>query len=57
MGKVQEKKEALIEKLRQEMELHGGVMRTSQLYELSMDYRKIQQLVEEGILERIKSGY
>lgn len=57
MGKVQEKKEALIEKLRQEMELHGGVMRTSQLYELSMDYRKIQQFVEEGILERIKSGY
>lgn len=32
-------------------------MRTSQLYELSMDYRKIQQFVEEGILERIKSGY
>lgn len=57
MGKVQEKKEALIEKLRQEMELHGGVMRTSQLYELSMDYRKIHQFVEEGILERIKSGY
>lgn len=57
MGKVQEKKEALIEKLRQEMELHRGVMRTSQLYELSMDYRKIQQFVEEGILERIKSGY
>lgn len=57
MGKIQEKKEALIEKLRQEMDLHGGLMKTSQLYELSMDYRKIQQFVEEGILERVKNGY
>ncbi|MCI9081138.1 MAG: type IV toxin-antitoxin system AbiEi family antitoxin domain-containing protein [Lachnospiraceae bacterium] len=57
MGKVQEKKEALIQKLSQEMEVNGGLMRTSQLYELPMDYRKIQQFVEEGILERIKSGY
>ena len=57
MGKIQEKREALIEKLSQEMEANGGLMRTSQLYELSMDYRKIRQFVEEGILERIKSGY
>lgn len=57
MGKVQEKKEALIERLNQEMKLNGGIMKTSQLYELSMDYRKIQQFVKEGILERVKSGY
>ena len=57
MGKIQEKKEALVEKLRREKELHGGLMKTSQLYELSMDYRKIQQFVEEGILERVKNGY
>lgn len=57
MGKIQEKKNALIEKLQQEMVLHGGIMRTSELYELSMDYRKIQQFVEEGILERVKNGY
>ena len=57
MGKIQEKKEALVEKLRREMELHGGLMKTSQLYELSMDYRKIQQFVEQGILERVKNGY
>lgn len=57
MGKVQEKKEALIEKLNQEMKLHDGIMKTSQLYELPMDYRKIQQFVKEGILERVKSGY
>lgn len=57
MGELQRKKEALTEKLRQEMEAHGGLMKTSQLYELSMDYRKIQQFVDEGILERVKSGY
>ena len=57
MGKIQEKKEALVEKLRRDMELHGGLMKTSQLYELSMDYRKIQQFLEEGILERVKNGY
>lgn len=57
MGKVQEKKDALTEKLCKEMEAHGGLMKTSQLYELSMDYRKIQQFVQEGILERVRSGY
>lgn len=57
MGKVQDKKEALIKKLSKEMEINGGIMRTSQLYELPMDFRRIQQFVEEGILERIKSGY
>lgn len=57
MGKVQEKKNALIERVRQEMGAHGGVMKTSELYELSMDYRKIQQLVEEGVIERVKNGY
>ena len=57
MGKVQKKKEALIQKLSQEMKDNGGLMKTSQLYELPMDYRKIQQFVEEGILEKVKSGY
>lgn len=57
MGKIQEKKNAMIEKLHQEMALHGGIMKTSELYELSMDYRKIQQFVKEGILERVKNGY
>ena len=46
MGKVQDKKEVLIKKLSEEMEINGGIMRTSQLYELPMDFRKIQQFVE-----------
>lgn len=52
----QEKKTALIEKIEAEMERNGGLLRTSQLYELHMDYRKIQEFVEEGILERVKNG-
>lgn len=57
MGKVQEKKEALIERLYEEMKQNGGIMKTSQLYEIPMDYRKIQQFVAEGILEKVKNGY
>lgn len=52
----EEKKAALVEKIRAEMERNGGLLKTSQLYELHMDYRKIQSLVEEGVLERVKNG-
>lgn len=57
MGEMQKKKEALIEAIQKEMEVNGGLLKTSQLYELHMDYRKIQSFVEEGILERVKNGY
>lgn len=53
----QEKRADLVEKIKAEMERNGGLMRTSQLYELHLDYRKIQSLVEEGVLERVKNGY
>lgn len=57
MGEVKaEKNAALIEEIKAAMERNGGLLRTSQLYELHMDYRKIQRFVEEGILERIKNG-
>ena len=52
----QKKKDALIELIQEEMKKNGGFMRTAQLYELHMDYRKIQKFVEEGVLERIKNG-
>lgn len=57
MGEVKRKKEALVEAIKIEMERNGGVLKTSQLYELHLDYRKIQSLIEEGVLERIKNGY
>lgn len=52
----QKKKDVLIELIQEEMKKNGGFMRTAQLYELHMDYRKIQKFVEEGVLERIKNG-
>lgn len=52
----QKKKEVLVTQIQEEMEKNGGLMRTAQLYELHMDYRKIQKFVEEGILERVKNG-
>lgn len=57
MGEVKGKNEALVESIKAKMERNGGVLKTSQLYELHMDYRKIQSLVETGVLERIKNGY
>lgn len=57
MGEAkQEKRAALVEKIQAEMERNGGLLRTAQLYELHLDYRKIQNLVEEGVLERVKNG-
>ena len=37
--------------------LKGGVAKTAELYEAGVDYRRLQKFVEEGKLERIKSGY
>lgn len=39
------------------MEQHGGIVKTSQLYTLGMDYRRIQTFVEDGLIERVKNGY
>ena len=49
--------EDLVEKISQEMERRGGLMKTSELYDLSVSYRKIQGLVKKGVLERVKNGY
>lgn len=45
------------EKLRLEMKRANGVLKTSALYELGMDYREIHRLVEDGTLIRVKNGY
>ena len=57
MSKKEEKKELLIRKVTELVESNHGLVRTAQLYELDIDYRRIQKLVEEGILERVKNGY
>ena len=53
----QEKKEQQLEAIRKLIEEKGGVAKTSELYTLGLDYRVLQRFVEEGTLERIKSGY
>lgn len=49
--------EALLEKITAFIEENGGLVKTSQLYELGMNYRKIQTLVAEGKIQRVKNGY
>lgn len=53
----QEKKEQQLEAISKLIEEKGGVAKTSELYTLGLDYRVLQRFVEEGTLERIKSGY
>ena len=53
----QEKKEQQLEAIRKLIEEKGGVAKTSELCTLGLDYRVLQRFVEEGTLERIKSGY
>lgn len=57
MSKREEKKELLVKKVAELVESNNGLVKTSQLYELDIDYRRIQNLVNEGVLERVKNGY
>ena len=57
MTKKEEKRKLLMEKITEMVEQNGGLVKTSQLYELDLDYRKIQRLVDNGLLERVKNGY
>lgn len=52
-----EKKEQQLQKIYQLIEEKGGVAKTAEITDLGIDYRRIQKFVEEGKLERIKSGY
>lgn len=44
----------LIEKL---VEDQNGLVKTSQITDLGIDYRRILHFVDEGMLKRVKSGY
>lgn len=44
--------------IEENMKKFGGVMKTSQLYELcNLDYRGLNLLLRHGYLERVKNGY
>ena len=34
----------------------GGMVRTSDLYTLDIDYRRIQTFVKNGVLKKVKNG-
>ena len=53
----QEKRDGLIRRIQELMEQSGGIVKTAQLYTLGMDYRKIREFVEAGVLEKVKNGY
>lgn len=53
----QEKRDKQIEEMQDLMEKNGGIVKTSQLYTLGMDYRRIQTFVDNGVIERVKNGY
>lgn len=53
----EEKRRKQIEDIQALMGQHGGIVKTSQLYTLGMDYRRIQGFVDDGVIERVKNGY
>ena len=53
----QEKRERQMMEIQRLIDENGGVVKTSQLYTLGMDYRRIQTFVDYGVIERVKNGY
>lgn len=54
---VNEKRELILDRVKEFINLHGGVVKKSQLNGLGIDYRRILDFVEKGDLVRIKNGY
>lgn len=54
---INEKRELILDRVKEFITVHGGVVKKSQLNELGIDYRRILDFVEKGDLVRIKNGY
>ena len=54
---INEKRELILDRVKEFIYQHGGVVKKSQLNELGIDYRRILDFVEKGDLIRIKNGY
>lgn len=54
---INEKREFILDRVKEFIYQNGGVVRKSQLGELGIDYRRILDFVEKGDLIRIKNGY
>lgn len=57
MTKTEEKRQRLMGQIAELMEESHGILKTTQLYGLNLNYRKIQRLVDLGLLTRVKNGY
>ena len=53
----EEKMDFLLSEIKKKMDENGGIIKTSQITELGVDYRRILSWVKDGTLERVKSGY
>lgn len=54
---VNEKRELILDRVKEFIYEHGGVVKKNQLSELGIDYRRILDFVEKGDLVRLKNGY
>lgn len=52
-----EKKQYQLEQINELVEKNGGLVKTSEIDALGVDYRRVLNFVEEGYLIRVKSGY
>ena len=52
-----EKTDFLLSQIKEKMEENGGILKTSQITGLGVDYRRILSWVEDVTLERVKNGY
>ena len=46
-----------VKKIKNEFNKNGGIMKTSELNALGINYRQIQRLLNQQIIEKIKHGY
>jgi hypothetical protein len=54
---INEKRELILDRVKDYIYKNGGIVKRSQLYELGIDYRRILDFAEKGDLVRLKSGY
>ncbi len=54
---INEKRELILDQVKEFIYKNGGIVKKSQLNELGIDYRRILDFVEKGDLVRIKNGY
>lgn len=52
-----EKKQYQLEQIADFVENNGGLIKTSDIEEMGVDYRRLLKFVDEGLLIRVKSGY